>query len=198
MKGLKSRFPTLSMSHKFRPSKPYINALIYAFTFSFERVFLGVNDVVTSLYRKNVFFPNANPKLSSSLVNLSTFNTLVRVILTYMLGPKVLLSLYVAELSWCIPPNPLAPCFLNNHSTKEGEECVPTMSWRSESSLYSVVTLNTNHHMEHHDFPQVPFHALGRIKGMVGYNDDVDKGEGEGNRKGMELWFGQGGTYGCQ
>ncbi|GMH65301.1 hypothetical protein TrRE_jg3260 [Triparma retinervis] len=199
MKGDSPRLPSMGKPLLFREDRTAHNALVYALTFSFERIFLGLNDFFTSIIRKNLFFPNASPSLSSSLVRMSTFGTLARLALASYLGPRIILSLYLAELSWCIPPNPLAGCFLNNHASQpdSGGGCEPTMSYKTGNKLYSALVLNTNHHKEHHDFPSVPFHGLGRIKEMGGYGD-LDKGGEGGGRQGMELWFGRGGTYGCQ
>jgi len=197
----------IGMNGWFREGKTGWNAMLYAASFSFERIFLGLNDVVTAVCRRNFFFPNSSPILRKSMVSISTVGVVVRLALVKLLGWKVLLSLYIAELSWCIPPNPLAGCFLNNHSTQpvpSTSSCVPTKSYRTSSPLYSLLTLNTNHHKEHHDFPNVPFHMLHIIKKMKGYDDDEDDEVGNGGiskieeKEGLELWFEKGGTYGCQ
>ena len=88
---------SLSLSSLFTPY-PSLNVLIYALTFSLERVFLGLNDVVTMVLRRNLFFPNAEAKFGGDLVRQSTVAVGVRGALVFLLGWKVLLSLYIAEV----------------------------------------------------------------------------------------------------
>eukprot|EP00541_Cyclophora_tenuis_P017772 CAMPEP_0116572772 /NCGR_PEP_ID=MMETSP0397-20121206/18369_1 /TAXON_ID=216820 /ORGANISM="Cyclophora tenuis, Strain ECT3854" /LENGTH=141 /DNA_ID=CAMNT_0004101153 /DNA_START=116 /DNA_END=541 /DNA_ORIENTATION=- len=87
-------------------------------------------------------------------------------------GWKLEILLYLSETLWSIPPHPAAAMFVTNHGSKmdmdnEGEEtCVPSSSTYA-GKWYSALTLGTNYHCEHHDFPQIPFHRLGQIRHLV-------------------------------
>jgi len=89
---------------------------------------------------------------------------LFRGVLVYFFGWGALLSLYLSELSWCLPFHPLSAMFVTNHKSEVGDggECVPTHSVRY-GKWYDLLSLNTSLHKEHHDWPSVPFHKLGDV-----------------------------------
>jgi len=67
--------------------------------------------------------------------------------------------------------------FITNHGSKGGEEhCEPSSSTYA-GPWYSVMTLGTNYHCEHHDFPSIPFHLLGKLHTIAPefYSDRDDK-----------------------
>lgn len=52
--------------------------------------------------------------------------------------------------------------FVTNHGSAIDEttgDCIPSLSTYA-GRLYSFYTLGTNYHVEHHDFPTIPFHKL--------------------------------------
>jgi fatty acid desaturase len=55
--------------------------------------------------------------------------------------------------------------FVSNHGStmNANGECIPTSSTYA-GTWYSLFTLGTNYHCEHHDFPSVPFHRLHEIR----------------------------------
>jgi len=101
-----------------------------------------------------------------------------------------MLFLYLSETLWSLPPHPACAMFITNHgsdtttSDDEGEGdggCIPSSSVYA-GKWYSILTLGTNYHVEHHDFPTVPLHKLGQLRkiapefykeGGVGSGDNV-------------------------
>jgi fatty acid desaturase len=58
--------------------------------------------------------------------------------------------------------------FITNHgsgndSTNDNNSCIPSKSTYA-GPLYSIFTLGTNYHCEHHDFPTIPFHQLSKLQ----------------------------------
>jgi Fatty acid desaturase len=79
--------------------------------------------------------------------------------------------LFLCETLWSVPPHPCSAMFLTNHPSAEANggggagspsSCIPSQSTYA-GGWYSVLTLGTNYHAEHHDFPTVPFHLLHRL-----------------------------------
>ena len=67
---------------------------------------------------------------------------------------------------WSIPPHPACAMFVTNHgsSTDNGTgKCIPSSSTYA-GRWYSLLTLGTNYHLEHHDFPTIPLHKLGVLR----------------------------------
>jgi hypothetical protein len=71
----------------------------------------------------------------------------------------------LSETLWSIPPHPSSAMFVTNHGSDgiSSDSCVPTSSTYS-GEWYSILTLGTNYHMEHHDFPTIPLQALGDLR----------------------------------
>ena len=150
-----------------RPNQLLRNMSIYLVSFSLERLMLGVNDVVTAFIGRDVFFPKKNPQFHALRARHARAGFLFKVCLLGSGGPTALLSLYVSELSWTFPFHPLAAVLYTNHggaTSGVNGECVPTASCNF-GRLYDVLSLNTSLHREHHDFPGVPFHLLGKVPG---------------------------------
>jgi len=61
--------------------------------------------------------------------------------------------------------------FVTNHgsATRDedgdgyGDGCIPSSSTYA-GKWYSLFTLGTNYHCEHHDFPTIPLHRLGKLR----------------------------------
>jgi fatty acid desaturase len=56
--------------------------------------------------------------------------------------------------------------FVTNHGSTIDEitgECAPSSSTYA-GRWYSIFTLGTNYHVEHHDFPTIPLHRLGKLR----------------------------------
>ncbi len=159
------------------------NACVFSFGFMFERVMLGVNEVVVALLGKNLFFGNKADEFHNDCSRYARTALAVRGTLWAVFGFKALLSLYVMEVSWSLPFHPCSAMFYTNHGSIRteddgkdvgGGECTPTSSLRV-GKFYDLLTLYTNLHMEHHDFPTIPFHKLYRLKEVAPqwYRDDL-------------------------
>ena len=85
-----------------------------------------------------------------------------------------MLFLYLAETLWSIPPHPACAMFITNHGSDTtstaavggdgvGGGCIPSSSVYA-GKWYSLLTLGTNYHVEHHDFPTIPLHKLGNLR----------------------------------
>jgi fatty acid desaturase len=163
---------------------PLYNAVIFTCSFLLERMLLMINDVFVALLGKNFFFLNKPKEFHQEVATYCRIMTLLRAGLCYMGGKssspsmiwswKPLLFLYLAETLWSIPPHPACAMFITNHGSGKHEEeghgveggegmCIPSSSTYA-GRLYSIFTLGTNYHVEHHDFPTIPFYNLSRLK----------------------------------
>ena len=162
----KARKITMSISkmgfNAWRRMRPVRNILAFATSFAYERFMLVMNDVVVALSGRNFFFSNKPDRFHRECATYCRCAVAVRALLVWLAGWKSLLFLYLSELLWSIPPHPAAAMFVTNHGSAIDEttgDCIPSSSTYA-GRLYSVYTLGTNYHVEHHDFPTIPFHKL--------------------------------------
>lgn len=148
--------------HFWKSNQPIWNALMFSASFLFERYMLCWNDVVVALTGRNFFFPNKPDTFHQQCATYTRCAVALRLLLVVVAGWKSLLFLYFSETLWSLPPHPACAMFITNHGSKGGEACQPTSSTYA-GSWYSILTLGTNYHCEHHDFPSIPFHLLGRL-----------------------------------
>jgi fatty acid desaturase len=149
---------------------PIQNATIFAFSFLYERLLLGINDLFVSLLGKNLFFPNKPANFQKDCTAYARAASILRLTLLLTTGWKSLLFLYLSETLWSIPPHPSCAMFVTNHGSgtsigdyQKEQGCVPSSSTYA-GQWYSVLTLGTNFHCEHHDFPTIPFHELYKLR----------------------------------
>jgi fatty acid desaturase len=156
-----------------KPGQAVWNAAVFATSFLFERVLLVFNDVVVALTGRNFFFPNKPiQEFQEPCAVYSRCAVLVRLLLLVLGGSwKTLFFLYLAETVWSLPPHPACAMFITNHGSNHnnmddesstGKACIPTSSTYA-GRWYSILTLGTNYHTEHHDFPTIPFQKLARL-----------------------------------
>lgn len=157
-----------------RPNQPLRNGIIFAASFWLERFMLMINDVVVSITGRNYFFPNKPESFHRQCALYARCATLVRCLIWVGSGCsyKSLLFLFLSETLWSLPPHPAAAMFVTNHPSASASSdspvaslsgCAPTQSTYA-GQWYSFLTLGTNYHCEHHDFPTIPFHQLYRLK----------------------------------
>ena len=141
------------------------NAAMFACSFLFERAMLVVNDAIVALTGRNLFFPNKPQSFHNDCAKYARCATLIRGMLWATVGWKSLLFLYLAETLWSIPPHPACAMFVTNHGSSINVDgsCVPTSSTYA-GRWYSIFTLGTNYHCEHHDFPTIPLDKLGQLR----------------------------------
>ena len=159
-----------------RDGRPIRNALAFASSFLFERVMIVINDLVVALTGRNYFFPNKPQSFHEECTRYCRCAVPVRMALWMVAGWKSLLFLYLSETLWSIPPHPACAMFVTNHGSRTDEEtgsCVPSSSTYA-GRWYSLFTLGTNYHCEHHDFPTIPLNKLGQLKKIAPefYRDD--------------------------
>ena len=143
------------------------NAVAFASSFLLERVLLIWNDFVVAVMGKNFFFPNKPKEFHDECATYCRCAVAIRLGLCALVKSfKPLLFLYLAETLWSIPPHPACAMFITNHGSKEsqndssaGTSCEPSSSTYA-GKWYSIFTLGTNYHVEHHDFPTIPLHKL--------------------------------------
>lgn len=157
------------------------NVAVFAASFLFERFMLLINDFVVALAGRNFFFPNKPDSFHEECTEYARAASLLRASLLLIGGWKTLLFLYLSETVWSIPPHPASAMFVSNHPSAVDEtsgDCVPSMSTYS-GLWYSLFTLGTNYHCEHHDFPMIPFHKLHELRQIApefyrsGSEDDI-------------------------
>jgi fatty acid desaturase len=168
--------------------QPIRNALIFATSFMYERFMLMINDVVVAITGRNYFFPNKPKEFHAECARYCRCAVIVRGLLWKLAGWKSLLFLYLSETLWSIPPHPACAMFVTNHGSTTmdnsesggGGDCIPSSSTYA-GRWYSLFTLGTNYHCEHHDFPTIPLHRLGELRKIApefyreGSNDNVFK-----------------------
>jgi len=168
--------------------QPIRNALVFATSFMYERLMLMMNDVVVAITGRNYFFPNKPVEFHAECARYCRCAVLVRGLLWKLAGWKSLLFLYLSETLWSIPPHPACAMFVTNHGSTTMEDsgesdgddgdCIPSSSTYA-GRWYSLFTLGTNYHCEHHDFPTIPLHRLGELRKIApefyreGSNDNV-------------------------
>ena len=162
---------TMSISktgfNNWKVGKPLRNALVFATSFMYERFMLMINDVVVAMTGRNYFFPNKPKEFHDECAKYCRCAVLVRGLLWKLAGWKSLLFLYLSETLWSIPPHPASAMFVTNHGStideNDGGACIPSSSTYA-GRWYSLFTLGTNYHCEHHDFPTIPLHRLGELR----------------------------------
>jgi len=116
---------------------------------------------------RNYFFPNKPTKgFHNECATYCRVAVGVRLLLCGIARSwKPLVFLYFAETLWSVPPHPACAMFITNHGSDEGGDggCVPSASVYA-GKWYSLLTLGTNYHVEHHDFPMVPLHKVGQLR----------------------------------
>ena len=142
------------------------NAAVFAVSFPLERIMLVVNDFVVALVGRNFFFPNKPEAFHQQCTNYCRCATMIRMGIFLLGGWKAWMFLVLSETLWSIPPHPAAAMFVTNHGSdeeKQGGGCIPSSSTYA-GRWYSLLTLGTNYHVEHHDFPTIPLHRLGELR----------------------------------
>eukprot|EP00591_Stephanopyxis_turris_P013537 CAMPEP_0195510460 /NCGR_PEP_ID=MMETSP0794_2-20130614/3099_1 /TAXON_ID=515487 /ORGANISM="Stephanopyxis turris, Strain CCMP 815" /LENGTH=487 /DNA_ID=CAMNT_0040637887 /DNA_START=290 /DNA_END=1753 /DNA_ORIENTATION=+ len=155
-----------------RDTKFVRNAITFASSFMLERVMLIMNDFVVAVFGRNFFFPNKPLRFHRECALYCRCAVLVRLALFKLggCGYKSWLFLWLSETLWSVPPHPACAMFVTNHgssSSGKGEnDCVPSSSTYA-GKWYSVFTLGTNYHVEHHDFPNIPLNKLGLLRNIA-------------------------------
>jgi hypothetical protein len=145
---------------------PFRNALAFTSSFLFERSMLIINDFVVAAAGRNFFFPNKPLEFHKEAATYCRIAVFVRLLLCCLAKSwKPLLFLYLVETIWSIPPHPACAMFITNHGSKEDGEnrCIPSSSTYA-GKWYALMTLGTNYHVEHHDFPTIPLHELWKLR----------------------------------
>ena len=148
-----------------RDGRPVQNACVFASSFLYERFMLMVNDVVVAITGRNYFFPNKPKQFHDECASYCRCAVILRALLWRIAGWKSMLFLYLSETLWSIPPHPACAMFVTNHGSTKDESgmCTPSSSTYA-GKWYSIFTLGTNYHVEHHDFPTIPLHRLGALR----------------------------------
>jgi hypothetical protein len=168
----KQRSLTMSLSKSgfdlWKTGRVVRNALAFWMSFLVERFMLVINDAVVSITGRNYFFPNKPNEFHVACTRYARVATLLRVSLWKFAGWKSLLFLYLSETLWSLPPHPACAMFVTNHGSSSSTDadgvttCLPSSSTYA-GRWYSLLTLGTNYHCEHHDFPSIPLDQLGRL-----------------------------------
>lgn len=140
------------------------NSALFATSFLYERILLVLNDGLVAVLGRNLYFPNKPDEFQEACVDYARVASVIRMGLL-LLSWKTLLFLYLSESLWSLPPHPACAMFVTNHGSTmiNDDECVPTKSTYA-GLWYSLFTLGTNFHVEHHDFPAIPFHRLHQVR----------------------------------
>ena len=150
--------------HFWREGEAVLNAARFAISFLYERLLLSFNDIVVAALGKNLFFLDKPAEFQKHCAQYARVATCLRACLWFFCGWKSLLFLFLVETLWSLPPHPACAMFVTNHGSKMSEDggCIPTSSTYA-GRWYSILTLGTNYHCEHHDFPTIPFDQLYRL-----------------------------------
>ena len=183
--GNRNREITMSISktgfNHWKENYPVWNAFVFTISFMYERFMLMMNDAVVAITGRNYFFPNKPQEFHEECAKYCRCALILRGLLWKVAGWKSLLFLYLSETLWSIPPHPACAMFITNHGSNidsDSGDCIPSSSTYA-GRLYSLFTLGTNYHCEHHDFPTIPLHRLGELRKIApefyreGSNDNV-------------------------
>lgn len=112
------------------------------------------------------------PLIASCTSTNSLFSTMDISWISLWWSWKPILFLMFSETLWSLPPHPACAMFITNHGSKykngnDGKDCQPSGSTYA-GKWYSIFTLGTNFHVEHHDFPTMPLNQLGKLKDIAG------------------------------
>jgi fatty acid desaturase len=189
---------------QWRSGKVVRNAVSFTTSFMFERCMIMFNDVVVAVVGCNLFFPNKPKSFHADCAAYCRSAVAVRAALWYFFGWQSLLFLFLAETFWSIPPHPACAMFVTNHGSSEARgiedaeiddsQCIPSSSTYA-GAWYSVFTLGTNYHMEHHDFPTIPLHRLGELRRIA--PEFYRKGENDNLLQNMSRAFDDPNYYAC-
>jgi fatty acid desaturase len=166
---------------QWKPGNLSWNVAVFAASFLFERFMLLINDFVVAIAGRNFFFPNKPDYFHEECTEYARAASFLRATLLLIGGWKTLLFLFLSETLWSIPPHPASAMFVSNHPSAIDEttgDCVPSMSTYA-GAWYSLFTLGTNYHCEHHDFPMIPFNKLHELRQIApefyrsGSEDDI-------------------------
>lgn len=171
LKWPKERKVVLSISNagftQWKEGRSIRNAVIFSCSFLLERAMLILNDLIVALTGKNYFFPNKPDTFHEECRLYCLWAVSVRLALCAVAKSfKPLLFLYLAETLWSLPPHPCSAMFITNHGSSyngDDKSCIPSSSTYA-GKWYNILTLNTNLHVEHHDFPSIPCHKLGQLR----------------------------------
>lgn len=155
------------------------NAAIYTCSMAFERAALCVNDKVTAVIGRNLFFPHKPEEFHRTSAAHSRAQAVLHLLMFKLGGPGALLWLYFAELGWQLPCHPAFAMFVSNHPSIENEVggmhadgtsssmgCQPTASIYL-GEWYDWICAFSNYHTEHHDFPDVPLFELRKLHDLA-------------------------------
>ena len=174
-------------SSMWREGQPHRNMLVYSLSMFLERLVLIISDKVVALTGFNAFFPNKPAAFHRAAANHARLALLFQTAVWWACGWKALVMLYIAETAWSLPVHPGCAMFITNHGSTphpvsadsrvppgigggEGgggemrdSGCQPTRSTYA-GLWYDIVCCNTNYHLEHHDFPNIPILALPKLR----------------------------------
>ncbi|CAB9527473.1 Sphingolipid delta(4)-desaturase/C4-monooxygenase [Seminavis robusta] len=159
---------------QWKTGRALFNMGVFATSFLYERLLLVVNDIVVAVAGKNYFFLNKPPQFHKECARYCRAAVATRALIWWLGGKSwhSLWFLYLAETLWSLPPHPAAAMFVTNHGSRPNNNkiraspdnaCIPSSSTYA-GKWYSCLTLGTNYHCEHHDFPTIPLQQLGALR----------------------------------
>lgn len=147
------------------------NAAVYSCSMALERAALCVNDKVTAVIGRNLFFPHKPAAFHQTAAAHARAQALLHLAMLQLGGPGALLWLYCAELGWQLPCHPAFAMFVSNHPSIDNERggmasgCQPTASIYL-GGWFDWLCAFSNFHTEHHDFPDVPLFRLRELRDL--------------------------------
>jgi len=173
---------------QWRGGQPYRNMLVYSASMLLERLVIVVSDKVLAVTGHNPFFPNKPSSWHAEAANYARLAFAFQALVIFFFGFKAWVLLYLAETAWSLPIHPGCAMFITNHGSSEqpgleslgnpaaagvppglgdahggGRGCQPTRSTYS-GVWYDFVCCNTNYHLEHHDFPNIPILDVPKLR----------------------------------
>jgi fatty acid desaturase len=168
-------------SSMWRAKQPYRNMMVYSLSMFLERLVLIISDKVVALTGFNAFFPNKPAAFHQAAANHARLALLFQAAVLAVWGWKALVLLFISETAWSLPLHPGCAMFITNHGSSiqpvgdgrnpaglgeaadGGSGCQPTRSTYA-GLWYDAVCCNTNYHLEHHDFPNIPILDVPKLR----------------------------------
>ncbi|KAG8469725.1 hypothetical protein KFE25_006180 [Diacronema lutheri] len=98
------------------------NAAVYSAGMTFERAALCVNDKLTALIGRNLFFPHKPRAFHQTCATHARAQAAVHLCMLVLGGPSALVWLFCAELGWQLPCHPAFAMFVSNHPSIANDE----------------------------------------------------------------------------
>lgn len=124
-------------------------------------VWFAILPFATALRMRSTYSRRTTPSCARATALLFAVQAVILTALVLLAGPGPLVYL-IASLYFALGPHPLALRFVQEHA-----QTAPGTLTSSYYGPLNRLSWNLGYHVEHHDFPNVPWHRLPRLRAMM-------------------------------